>query len=137
MTAAKSLFPALAFIILLSATGGASAQENKMVTWLGLEWRYETFDNGQGLAGYSLTHANVAQTLSTQTCQAAAVELSQRLIKNEGAIADGQPLILAASWTQNYTFPFGVDGEISVSTPAGSRTCFARITVLNPVEYPK
>ena len=46
---------ALLFYVLAGPVAPAWAQQEKAVTWLGLDWVYRSFDNGLGMAGYTLT----------------------------------------------------------------------------------
>jgi len=111
---------------------GGSAQAAEEVSWVGMTWDYETFDNGQGLAGYTLTNDGIAP--AEAGCRQAATTLFSKLDGVEGAERQGNPLVLRTNSSLRYRLKYGVDMEASVYESESG--CGARITVLNPLQYP-
>ena len=115
----------------LAVAAGAEAAEK--VSWVGLDWNYETFDNGQGLAGYTLTNESIGSP--EPGCSSAAKDLFSRLDGVDGALRQGNPLVLRTNQSLDYRLKYGVDMEASVYESGSG--CGARITVLNPLEWPR
>lgn len=115
---------------------GSSAQDAERVDWVGVNWAYEKFDNGHGLAGYTLFTDALALAPGAG-CKAQGEALFSRIEGLEGAVYEPPPLVLRNNETRSYRLKSRVDMEATLLYGADGVDCGAQITVLNPIDWPR
>lgn len=130
----KQLSLLLTFLFLAPALAAAQGGETRQ--WLGQTWDFQQFDNGHGLAGYTL-YSERLTLAGAAPCAAQGEALFSRLESLEGAVYLPPPLKLRTNETRSYRLKGRVDMEATLLQGAGAASCGAQITVLNPIELPQ
>ena len=139
---------ALLFYVLAGPVAPAWAQQEKAVTWLGLDWVYRSFDNGLGMAGYTLTAEDLSalsaggasgtrEARTREACNRQAAALFSRIDGLADSQRDGGVLTIKSSITQSFKLEGYIDLDATIVVPDQAADCSARITVFHSSDLPR